>query len=174
MSQPQQSSQPQTSARPRIRPQVLTTRSLEKNNSDSGSKKSKRVGRWKKGQSGNPHGKPKGTISRFSIKQYEAELATGQKLPLQFMLDLMRDTKQEMQLRLSAATAAAPYLHRKMPIGIEQIPGRFGALTADQLRQLPTPALQQLLQASRTFYSQLVQLGIAQPQGEVIDVIPSA
>ena len=98
--------------------------------------------------------------------------AESGELPLMFMLRLMRDTEQEMGLRLTAATAAAPYLHRKMPIGIEQVPGRFGSLTAEQLRKLSTPALQQLLVASHMFYQQLVDLGLAEPAGEVIDVEP--
>ena len=108
------------------------------------------------------------------MAQAQAQAAATGVLPLQFMLGVMRDVGQEIDIRLQAATAAAPYLHKKQPIGIEQIPGRFGALTANQLRQLPTPALQQLLIASRTFYKQLVNLGIAQPEGEVIDVTPSA
>mgnify|MGYP001616638503 FL=1 len=163
-------------SRPRVllRIQPRQSPNLEKISSDTPSKKSKRVGRWKKGESGNIKGKPKGAKSRFSLQQYKAELATGQELPLQFMLKLMRDVKKDDVLRLSAATAAAPYLHKKQPVGIEHIPGRYGSLTADQLRQLPTPALQQLLVASQAFYSQLVQIGVVRPEGEVIDVEPTA
>lgn len=117
----------------------------------------------------NPQGRPKGAKNKFSLARMAAE--SGE-LPLVFMLRVMREEKNTVELRLHAATCAAPYLHRKMPIGIEQLPGRYGSLTANQLRQLPTPALQQLLQASRDFYQQLVQLGVAQPQGDVIDVTP--
>ena len=85
----------------------------------------------------------------------------------------MRDFDNPVEFRLQAASAAAPYVHKKMPIGVEVMPGRYGSLTADQLRQLPTPALQQLLAASQTFYQQLVQLGVAQPAGEIIDVVPT-
>lgn len=148
----------------------------EENNIETEPKKKrkKRGHLFKKGVCPNPNGRPKGRKNKFSLQQYKAELATGQQLPLQFMLALMRNEKKPDELRLSAAASAAPYLHKKQPIGIEQLPGRYGSLTADQLRQLPTPALQQLLQASHAFYQQLVHIGLAQPAGEVIDVNPSA
>ena len=124
---------------------------------------------WKKGKSANPNGRPKGTPNRFSITQYRQAAAGGQ-LPLQFMLEIMRNTEKPDELRLSAAAHAAVYLHKRQPIGIEQLPDRFGALSADQVRRLPAPALQQLLTASQVFYSQLQRLGITQPAGQIIDV----
>lgn len=129
--------------------------------------------RWVNGVSGNPNGRPAGSRNKFSVAQHKALLAEGREMPLPFMLYLMRDKTQEMELRLEAAKAAAVYCHKKQPIGIEQMPGRYGSLTASQLRQLPTPALQQLMVASQAFYHQLVQLGVAQPGGEVIDVNPT-
>ncbi len=142
-------------------------------NSTETIKKKRGNPKWHKGMPPlNPNGRQKGSPNKFSIQQYKQAAASG-KLPLQFMLDVMRDEGKPDELRLSAATAAAPYLHRKMPIGIEQVPGRFGSLTADQIRQLSTPALQQLMQASQTYYQQLVQLGMAQPEGDVIDVVPT-
>ena len=162
--------------RPRISPHIVAA-VLEKNNyKNKNGRRNKRGGpAWQKGKSANPKGRPNGSKNKNTLMaQAQAQAAATGVLPLQFMLGVMRDVGQEIDIRLQAATAAAPYLHKKQPIGIEQIPGRFGALTADQLRQLPTPALQQLRIASRTFYKQLVNLGIAQPEGEVIDVTPSA
>ena len=124
---------------------------------------------WQKGKSGNPNGKPKGTYSKFTIMQHEAARRGGE-MPLAFMLRVMRDDTMPMEIRLTASAHAAQYVHRKMPIGIEQLPDRFGALTADQVRRLPAPALQQLLAASQIFYSQLQKLGITQPAGQIIDV----
>lgn len=127
---------------------------------------------FKKGQRANPKGRPKGTLSKFTLKQYFDAKAAGE-LPLHFMLRVMRDEDNPTELRLRAACDAAPYLHRKMPIGIEQSPGRFGSLTPDQLRQLPTPALQSLLAASQSFQQQLAILGVIKPEGRVIEVVPS-
>lgn len=126
--------------------------------------------KWVKGQVTNPKGRPKGVKNKFTLAKIAAE--SGE-LPLMYMLRVMRDSEHSVELRLQAAQAAAPYLHRKMPIGIEQMPGRYGSLTAAQLRGLPTPALQQLLQASQVFYQKLVALGVAQPGGEIIDVNPT-
>ncbi len=126
---------------------------------------------WKKGVSVNPKGRAKGAKNKMPTMLRMA-MESGE-LPLAFMLRMMRMQKNTLEFRLQAASAAAPYVHRKMPQGIEVTPGRYGSLTADQLRQLPTPALQQLLVASQTFYQQLVQLGVAQPAGEIIDVVPT-
>ena len=125
---------------------------------------------WRKGVVTNPRGRAKGVPNKFSVQQYKVQLATGRELPLQFMLRLMRDEKKADELRLSAATAAAPYLHRKMPIGIEHLPDRFGSLTPEQLRKLPMPALRGLLVASQAFYHQLVRLGVTVPQGQTIEM----
>lgn len=157
----------------RITPRHLIEEKTKTDTNPPPKKKRRGNPNWKKGKSGNPNGKPKGVYHKFALAQYRQELATGQQLPLAFMLSLMRNQKEDMQLRLSAATAAAPYLHKRQPQGIEVTPGRYGSLTADQLRQLPTPALHQLLAASQTFYQQLVQLGVAQPAGEIIDVVPT-
>ena len=74
---------------------------------------------WKKGQSGNPKGKPKGTKSRRTLAQAEAIAASGL-TPLEFMLEVLRHPKDySTAQRMWAANAAAPYVHRKMPIAVE-------------------------------------------------------
>ena len=156
--------------RPQIEHRPVIKNNLE-NKTPAGKHKSRGNPAWKKGVVTNPKGRPKGAKNKMP-SMLRMAIESGE-LPLAFMLRMMRSRKNSLEFRLQAASSAAPYVHRKMPIGVEQIPGRFGSLTADQLRQLPTSALQQLLQASREFYQQLVQLGVTQPQGEVIDVTPS-
>ena len=41
-------------------------------------------------------------------------MADGEKTPLDFLLTVMRDEKRDIQLRLMAAKAAAPYMHRAL------------------------------------------------------------
>jgi len=47
------------------------------------------------------------------------ELARTGESPLEVMLAVMRDPSEKIGLRLDAAKAAAPYLHRKMPIAVD-------------------------------------------------------
>jgi hypothetical protein len=46
------------------------------------------------------------------------ELAQKGESPVEVMLRVMRDPNEKIELRLVAAKAAAPYLHRKMPIAV--------------------------------------------------------
>lgn len=93
-----------------VLPQV-PSKNLEKNkaNLNLATPKKKRTGNptWKKGQSANPKGKPKGARNKFSMMQYKTELATGMELPLPFMLRVMRDVNNDIELRLSAARVSA-------------------------------------------------------------------
>ena len=41
-------------------------------------------------------------------------VAAGEKTPLDFLLGVMRDEKHDIQLRVTAAKAAAPYVHRAL------------------------------------------------------------
>jgi hypothetical protein len=41
-------------------------------------------------------------------------MADGEKTPLDFLLGVMRDSKRDIQLRVMAAKAAAPYMHRAL------------------------------------------------------------
>jgi hypothetical protein len=48
------------------------------------------------------------------------KLARAGETPLEVMLSVMRDPKEKLALRLDAAKAAAPFMHRKMPIALER------------------------------------------------------
>jgi hypothetical protein len=75
--------------------------------------------RFQKGRSGNPRGRPKGT-RRTTSEAERQELAQRMGItPLEFLLSILRDPKAKFHEKLDAAKAAAPYMHRKMPIAVE-------------------------------------------------------
>lgn len=71
--------------------------------------------------SNNPHGRPVGSKNRLTVLKEEALLSVlaGKNNPLDFLLTLMSDETAPMVLRVDAAKAAAPYVHKRMPIQIE-------------------------------------------------------
>lgn len=58
-------------------------------------------------------GKPKGTVSKFNDAA-RAKAASEGITPLDYMLGVLRDTKQDSETRMDAAKAAAPYLHARL------------------------------------------------------------
>lgn len=102
---------------------------------------------FKKGQIANPAGGPKGLSMRFSIAQAK-ELAKEYKvMPLDFMLSELNSPKTGRAFKLDCARAAAPYVHRKMPIGIDNgSGGPIGMYSAEQLMKLSDEELAKLQQ----------------------------
>jgi hypothetical protein len=114
---------------------------------------------WKPGQSGNPNGRPAGIVSRVSRLTGEERLALARKYnvtPLEFLLSVMADHDEPMDARIDAAKAAAPYMHRKMPIGIELPNGGMGTVDMNRLRDMPEEELDAALDA-------LAKLGLILP-----------
>lgn len=74
-----------------------------------------------KGKSGNPAGRPKGAKNRTTLMREAAlaKLLAGHKDPLGFLLGIMVSEKAEMAVRIDCAKAAAPYVHKRQPIAIE-------------------------------------------------------
>ena len=55
-------------------------------------------------------GRPRGARNKRPSFDAVKSLAAGEQSPLDFLLHVMRDEKQDIQLRLMAAKAAAPYM----------------------------------------------------------------
>lgn len=77
-----------------------------------------------KGKSGNPAGRPKGSVSlrKGAANLFEKPpedvakaLAKFKITPLQYLLKIINDDKVGHSMRIVAAQAAAPYVHPKMP-----------------------------------------------------------
>lgn len=58
-------------------------------------------------------GRAKGTPNKRTAAKV-AEIEASGLTPLDFMLNLMRDAAEEMDLRFDAAKAAAPYVHARL------------------------------------------------------------
>ena len=60
-------------------------------------------------------GRPKGSKQvRSSAQVIREAKAAGKLMPLDYMLDVMNDQQLGLKERLSAATAAAPYVHPRL------------------------------------------------------------
>lgn len=58
-------------------------------------------------------GRKPGTKNRRTVEQVEAVIASGL-TPLDFMLSVMRDVKEDKGRRIEAAKSAAPYCHARL------------------------------------------------------------
>ena len=58
-------------------------------------------------------GRKPGTLNRFN-RELLVRAIEGGKLPLDYMLEIMRDQSLDTRLRIDAAKAAAPCVHQKL------------------------------------------------------------
>ena len=68
--------------------------------------------KFRKGKSGNPLGRPKGSGNKFT--KDVSEMLEGNQSPLEFMLSVMNNSDNDQRERLDAAKAAAPYIHARI------------------------------------------------------------
>jgi hypothetical protein len=115
---------------------------------------------FKPGISGNPAGRKKGTVTKATmLERQAAEVARSGITPLQFMLTVMRGESGKLKewgvtgptlgikTRMDAAKSAAPYVHRKMPIGVDGGDGKpIGFYSADLLAKLTDDEVERLAQ----------------------------
>lgn len=76
-------------------------------------------------------GRKPGAINKATAEARERAEATGI-LPLDFMLQVMRDEKAERAERLDMAKAAAPYVHAKL----SSIEAKIDAEVSGQVRKI--------------------------------------
>ena len=58
-------------------------------------------------------GKPKGTTNA-ALKEAREKAAAGGLMPLDYLLEVMRNAEHDEAKRMEAAKAAAPYLHARL------------------------------------------------------------
>lgn len=61
-------------------------------------------------------GRPKGSLNKRSAELLERAKESGDELPVDFLLRVQRNDKEDMRLRIEAAKAAAPFLHAKLSV----------------------------------------------------------
>jgi hypothetical protein len=119
--------------------------------------KAPHAGQFQKGKSGNPAGRPKGIVDRYSQMRGEERAriaASAGCTPLEFMLSVMLSDDEEMPVRLRAATDAAPYMHQKRAMKVE-VEGQLG-------QQIDLASIASLPKDDRkTLLDILMRLGIA-------------
>lgn len=81
-------------------------------------------GRMQPGETRNPRGRPKGVKTRMTILRENAfaKAMKGRKTPLEFLLGVMESESASASERIDAAKAAAPYVHKRQPLAIENSP----------------------------------------------------
>ena len=130
---------------------------------------------FRPGQSGNPAGRPKGSPNALSLLKHQVISSSGMTplefLTFAYRNQLYKDYVEELaadgktvvfrpapgpngkpekldvplQLRASCAQAAAPYVHKKMPVGIEVKEKNAAIISTEKLRSMPTAELARFL-----------------------------
>lgn len=104
------------------------------------------MAKFQPGQVANPNGRPKGARNKKDIiaEQLTQQAISEGLMPLDFFLSVLRSPEAPMGMRFECGKAAAPYVHRKMPIAIETDQENFRALDITTLQGLSLEELQTL------------------------------
>ena len=99
-------------------------------------------------------GRPKGSKQiRSSAHMIRAAKASGKLMPLDYMLDVMNDSQQGLKERLSAAIAAAPFVHPRLASvqvnGEIKDPSKLNADLMAALKSLAEMARTRSIESSR-------------------------
>jgi hypothetical protein len=78
-----------------------------------------------KGRTNNPGGRPKGAKNKATAKR-EQEIAQSGLTPMDFLLTVMRDDNKDLDTRIEAAKAVAPYVHPKLSSVDATVSGKDG------------------------------------------------
>lgn len=85
-----------------------------------------------------------------SNKELRASILTeiklrNKKTPLEFLLEVMWNPRRTLEIRIEAAKAAAPYVHKKMPVDLQ--------IDVNDIRPIPPflPSRQELMEEDLEF-----------------------
>jgi len=82
-------------------------------------------------------GRPKGSLDKRTVAMRRARQA-GQ-TPVEFLLGIMNDTKNELPVRMQAASSAAPYCHARLAsVTVQEKPfdGDPNSITSEYLASI--------------------------------------
>lgn len=126
---------------------------------------------FKPGKSGNPSGRPKGLQNKLTETKHQLIASSGM-TPVEFLTFVFRDQLYDnyieklsgdnkttyfekaenakkidvsLNQRISCAMGAAPYIHKKMPIGIEVKDKNTAIISTEKLRSMKEEDLGKLL-----------------------------
>lgn len=99
----------------------MATKANTKSQDAAEKKRKANAGSFPKGKSGNPNGRAKGSKNRVTRLKEKVlnDILSQYKTPLEFLLGSMCSEHVPFASRLDCAKAAAPYVHKRMPIQLE-------------------------------------------------------
>ena len=87
-------------------------------------------------------GRPKGSRNQATIKWIEAA-REGRITPVEYMLEVMRDETNDLEVRMDAAKAAAPYIHPRLLAAAVNADVNF---TTEETERLELPRVCQIIE----------------------------